>query len=921
MGRAFFRLFFDAWQFRIFGRLEILKCKSVGTLDMDMLSEESANLAILRSMDRSENYDLLKSMANSWWQDKGDPQVLPLLMIGQLLTGGHKAARETLDTLAAHHRDLSVDSLCDLARGYLIMGRHKDAEGELHKVLNNSPRHLVALLQMGVCLVQQRDLQRARPYLSSAWDRFRDSGDFFPAVHHYVDCLIDNNEAARAGDVLDTAFEGLSKDASDEEVLGRRWDLLCSAQFRVWLAQEAYADAEGWLESQRQRYDDGKIDKDTYIRWLIYYAQQLAAGDRHDHAGEVLGSLGKDFAQDQNLAACRAEIAQVQGQLVAAVRHIRAALDADQQNLALWVRLAQLSLRQFPVQAREAANKIGTLLEADDKPAARVLTLARTVMAQVELEYGDEQTGSAALEAILDEFPKFIPALMALGHFRLQQGRIEEAIGLFDTIKALDPAQGYSALMSARQFPDDPAVLEELEGVAQRPSIAGPERAALQFHLAGAWEKQGEYTRAFELVDKANRANRGKLRYDARQHRQRCARIRYAFGRSLYEHRKDCGHPSKLPVFVVGMPRSGTTLVEQILSGHSQIFGAGELGQIPQVVQGINRWERQIGSARHYPDCIDDLTPKVVEGVAENLLKALREFDQQAQHVVDKLPHNFENIGLIKFLFPNAKVISVRRDSRDIAISNYFTDYQAKNGGMGFAYDLEEIGEQLADHNLLMHHWHQVFPGEILEMHYEDLVADIEVGAKTMLDYIGVAWEPQVLDFSEVERSVKTASVWQVRQPLYTSSMDRWQRYQNFLGPLIRGTNKSIEVHEPIKMITLPEPGFLTNGIEAYQEGDLDAAELSFKKMLHHNPAHAACEFMVGLIYVRKNHLKDGISYMEAAIKRAPWQRRWKEDLCRAYRLAGEDAKANALSDTLKGPPVGEPDGEDAVQATGDFTG
>ena len=133
-------------------------------------------------------------------------------------------------------------------------------------------------------------------------------------------------------------------------------------------------------------------------------------------------------------------------------------------------------------------------------------------------------------------------------------------------------------------------------------------------------------------------------------------------------------------------------------------------GTIPRVIAGLERWERHTGSGRRYPDCVDDLDPHVTRGIAENVLNELREYAPEADHVVDKLPHNFENIGLIKLLFPSAKIISVRRDPRDVAVSNYFIDYAGKHGGMGFAYHLEWIGEQLADHNRLMHHWQQRVP-------------------------------------------------------------------------------------------------------------------------------------------------------------------------------------------------------------------
>ncbi len=449
-------------------------------------------------------------------------------------------------------------------------------------------------------------------------------------------------------------------------------------------------------------------------------------------------------------------------------------------------------------------------------------------LAGVEAQEQDYDAAERRYRQVLARRPRLISALQGLGQLFMQLGRIDEAVALFERITDLDPARGHAALINARRFPHDDEMLERLEALARTPALEGSVRSGLLLQLAAAWEKREDYGRAFALADEANAASRRLLHYDPQAHRQRCARIRHAYPRALFEHRADCGHDSTLPVFVVGMPRSGTTLVEQIVAGHSRIHGAGELGTIPRVIAGLERWERHTGSGRGYPDCVDDLDPTVARGIADNVLNELRDYAPQADHVVDKLPHNFENIGLIKLLFPRARIISVRRDPRDIAVSNYFTDYAAKHGGMGFAYDLDWIGEQLADHNLLMHHWHQVFPGEILEIRYEDVVADLESSARRLLDYIGVDWEARVLDFDALERPVKTASVWQVRQPLYGSSTARWQRYAPYLQPLVAATNRKIR-WDPIDMVTLPEPGWLNAGVDRYRQGDLDGSGVPFQ--------------------------------------------------------------------------------------------
>ena len=530
---------------------------------------------------------------------------------------------------------------------------------------------------------------------------------------------------------------------------------------------------------------------------------------------------------------------------------------------------------------------------------AQLRLQAKNAMAQVESQAQKFELAESLFCEVLEQNPWFVPALTGLGQMQMQRGNIDEAIALYEKVKTVNPAQGYSALINARQFPQDEETLQRMERAARQPGLEGRVKSGLLLQIASACEKRKEYDRAFALAEESNNAQRKQLRYDPKEHRNYCFRIRSRYSKALYEHRKGCGVDSTLPVFVLGMPRSGTTLVEQIIAGHSQIFGAGELGVIPSRIQGLNRWERHVGSGRHYPDCVDDLSPYICQGIANGVLDELRELASEdkpgAQHVVDKLPHNFENIGLIKLLFPNARIISVRRDPRDIAMSNYFTDFQAKHGGMGFAYDLTWIGEQLADHNLLMHHWNQLFPGEILEVNYEDVVNDLEGSARKMLDYIGVEWEEQVLGFNELERPVKTASVWQVRQPIYKTSKAKWKRYQKHLTPLIKGTNAQI-LPDPINdMITLPVPAFLQDGVALFNDDDLDGAEMCFKKLLHHNPEHAAANYMVGLVYCRKGYLDEAIPLLEKALSSCPWQKEWRDNLSKAYEKTGQKTKAEAL--------------------------
>lgn len=672
-------------------------------------------------------------------------------------------------------------------------------------------------------------------------------------------------------------------------------------EFDQWIANEELATADAWLEQQRS-----KLEPEPWCALLSDWARRLAFTDHHAQAEEWLRTGVRHYPKNLMLLRQLAELVQIQGRAREAIAVLRRAIavagDDDEQCFSLWLRLSTLALPANPTLAKGAAEQARNALLRNTQASGMNEDKGDVRTQQLELALADSEAQSGQLRVaeeryrqILEHQPQYVSALQGLGQLMLQLGHIDEAIALFERLKIADARRGHGALMRVRRFPADVEALNQLENAARQPGLEGSVSTGLLFQLAGAWENRGQYDQAYALAKEANSAARRMLNYDPVQHRQRCARVRHAFPEALYQQRATSGVTSTLPVFVVGMPRSGTTLVEQIIAGHSAIHGAGELGIIPNVIAGLERWERRTGSGRHYPDCVDDLDPNVLRGIAERTLQDLRAHASDASHVVDKLPHNFEHIGLIRLLFPNAKIISVRRDPRDIAVSNFFTDYVAKHGGMGFAYDLDWIGEQLADHNLLMQHWHRVCPGEILEIAYEDLIDNPETGARQLLAHIGVDWEPQVLDFHNLDRSVKTASMWQVRQPLYASSKSRWQRYSNHLQPLIAATNRRIHF-KPIEMVTLPEAGLLNTGVDLFRQGDLDGAEYRFKKLQHHLPDHAAARYMLGLVYLQKGSLAAGVKLLEDALQRCPWNRQWQADLAAAHLLTGRPDDAQALS-------------------------
>lgn len=870
-------------------------------MPIDMASN---SLGLLRKLADQQQYAELREMCQNFWDETQDQALLPLLALAQGQLGEKELAAKTLGQAQSCQCEYAADELVDLAAVLIVFQRLNEAVVVLDQVLLKQPQHALALARLGYCRLLKKDLETAQDLLQRSIQLAPERITVFVQLAHLH---VDQENYSATEQVVHQALELLARTESElpQAIIANYRRQLNSLQLRIWVERQQYDAAEMLLQQQFKRQENSEVSEDDFIHDLSFYAQLLAERDLHEQSIDSLSEYLKLIPHSVSLHSQLAELCQVQGQFMQAHNLLRKALKLDQNNIALWVKLTHISLQRFEKGARKAAEKAVELAEAlehsDEQPVERIKlqrAMAHNALAAVESHGQNFEVAEELYRQILSDHKDFVPAIQGLAQQQMQRGQIDEAVELFERIKQLDPLKGHLALINARRFPEDAKVLDNIEKAAMVPSLEGSFRSSLLFQLAAAWEKRGDYEKAFGFADQANQATKKFLSYDPVAHRNQCARIRFGFNNELFKNRPDQGVDSTLPVYVLGMPRSGTTLVEQIISGHSEIFGAGELGLIPQVVEGLNRWERHVGSGRVYPDAVDDLTPKVSAGIANKVLKDLQELAPEAKHVVDKLPHNFQNIGLIKFLFPQAKIISVRRDPRDIAVSNFFTDYHAKHSGMGFAYDLADIGEQLADHNLLMHQWHQQFPGEILELNYEDVVDDLETNARVMLDFIGVDWEPEVLKFNELDRPVKTASVWQVRQPIYKSSKSRWTHYQDYLAPLIQGTNKKIQP-DPIEMLSLPEPGFLVNGVDLFHQGDLDGAELSFKKMLHHNPEHAACRYMTGLVYLRKGHLPEGIEQIEQALEITPWQSEWCESLQKAYLEVGEDAKAAELESRI----------------------
>jgi tetratricopeptide (TPR) repeat protein len=318
----------------------------------------------------------------------------------------------------------------------------------------------------------------------------------------------------------------------------------------------------------------------------------------------------------------------------------------------------------------------------------------------------------------------------------------------------------------------------------EREHLSDWKRALLHHGLAHVYDARRDFEKAGDHAEKANThrkqtwALEGKI-YNRAEHAGFVTQLIKLFSPDYFQRTKGFGLSTEVPVFVFGMPRSGTTLLEQILASHPRICGAGELTLGKESFDAV---PAALGRTDPPLSCMPIVTRQAVQKIAVNHLQQLRHYSADAGRIVDKMPDNYMWLGFLTTLFPNAKFIYSRRDPRDIAVSCWITNFKQ----IRWACDLEDIAGRLNNHLRIMEHWKKVLPAPILEVDYGETVADLEGVARRVIDFCGVAWDPACLKFHETKRTVRTASVSQVRKPIYKGSVERWRHYEAALKPFLR---------------------------------------------------------------------------------------------------------------------------------------
>jgi hypothetical protein len=341
-----------------------------------------------------------------------------------------------------------------------------------------------------------------------------------------------------------------------------------------------------------------------------------------------------------------------------------------------------------------------------------------------------------------------------------------------------DFAQPYEYLARSHKYgPEDMAEIARVE--AQLAPARGNEAALVNLHfaLAKMYDDCAMPDRAFPHLDEANRLTLRNAKFDTAQLIEETSRSIALFTPEFFAAQRDIGYRSELPIFIVGLPRSGTTLVEQIIASHPEAHGAGELTLIQDLTKKLSS---AVGLP--YPECVGGLSAQLAQSLGRDYIERLQALGRGAKRVTDKALTHPSHLGVIALLFPDARIVACRRDLMDVGLSLYFQKFTV--GTLEFSYSLGGIGTYCRQFERLMRHWRGAVPLRIHEVDYEALVTDQEAVTRALIEHCGLSWDERCLAFHETERPISTASFWQVRQPIYRDSVRRAERYAPYLEEL-----------------------------------------------------------------------------------------------------------------------------------------
>lgn len=407
----------------------------------------------------------------------------------------------------------------------------------------------------------------------------------------------------------------------------------------------------------------------------------------------------------------------------------------------------------------------------------------RNLKAAILGRIGEYVASIEQYQTVLADYPNQPKVWMSMGHALKTAGRHAESIEAYRRCIALAPNLGeaYWSLANLKTFRFTPEETQSMRAQLARTDLSADDRFHFEFSLGKALEDAAEYPESFGHYAEGNRLRRALIRYDAVENAASVQRSKKLFTRGFFAERAGWGCEAPDPIFVVGLPRSGSTLIEQILASHSRVEGTMELPDVAMLARAVgNRTSREPGNA--YPRALTKFSAEEMRAFGERYIRQTRiQRKSAAPFFIDKMPNNFAHTGFIHLMLPNAKIVDARRHPLGCCFSG-FKQHFAR--GQNFTYDLAEIGRYYRDYVELMAHFDEALPGRVHRVFYENMIEDTEGEVRRLLAYCGLPYEEAVLRFHENQRAVRTASSEQVRQPIFREGVDHWKHFEPYLVPL-----------------------------------------------------------------------------------------------------------------------------------------
>ncbi len=429
-------------------------------------------------------------------------------------------------------------------------------------------------------------------------------------------------------------------------------------------------------------------------------------------------------------------------------------------------------------KAAAALPQVDALLAKEPRNPG-YLNLKAAVLANV----GDYSESIEVYEKVLKDFPQQPKIWMSYGHSLKTAGRQADSVAAYRRAIAMQPTLGeaYFSLANLKTFRFSSAEIDAIRGMLERDDLSAEDRLHFEFSLAKALEDAGAYEESFSHYAEGNAVRKKLHPYDAAENARYVARCISQYTPEFFAARRSAGASSAEPIFIIGLPRAGSTLLEQILSSHSLVEGTMELPDLPQIARDLASDDEADGETPFF-DAVEALSHAQLTELGERYLETTRVYRKTgAPFFIDKMPNNWLSVGLIQLILPNAKIIDARRHPLGCCLSA-FKQHFAR--GQNFTYDLKDLGGYYRDYVRLMAHIDEVLPGRVHRVFYEDMIRQTESEVRRLLDYCGLPFEEQCLKFYENDRAVRTASSEQVRRPIFREGLDQWRHYEPWLSQL-----------------------------------------------------------------------------------------------------------------------------------------